>query len=139
MSAKSVVAIVSGCIADGAKPVDEAPVSGLGANIGYDVARLMGCSTHEDFPPLQSSKQRGKGKGGKGRKVVAFVSSKNKFEVLNGVGSKVSEELRKSRAASLGVATLLQEIQEMKVKKVEKVQVRVPEVAGQVGSVPNSQ
>ncbi|KAK8606481.1 hypothetical protein V6N13_030762 [Hibiscus sabdariffa] len=108
---------------------------------------MMDSSARKDFPPLQSLKQRGKDKGGKRRKAATFVSSKNKFEVLNGVGSEASEELRKPRVASLCVATLLQE---MKAKKsmsekatdlpgAEKVHVRVPEVGGQTGSVANSQ
>ncbi|KAL4297555.1 hypothetical protein GQ457_12G018410 [Hibiscus cannabinus] len=53
IGAKSVATTVSGCIADGAKPVDEAIASVLGADIGYVDARLMDPSTHEDFPPLQ--------------------------------------------------------------------------------------
>ncbi|KAK8692478.1 hypothetical protein V6N13_075937 [Hibiscus sabdariffa] len=75
----------------------------------------------EDFPLLQNSEVRHRGRG-RGRKTVAAVS-KNKFEVLVGV-DEVIEEAKKPRTASLGVANLLHEL---KSKKVERIKTKVPE------------
>ncbi|KAK8648963.1 hypothetical protein V6N13_129705 [Hibiscus sabdariffa] len=73
----------------------------------------------------------GKGKG-RGR---VNATSKNKFDALAGVDSEIIDDSRKPRVASLGVATLLQE---MKARKVEKVKAKVPEAVGQ-GRVSFSQ
>ncbi|KAK8604216.1 hypothetical protein V6N13_099165 [Hibiscus sabdariffa] len=80
----------------------------------------------EEFPPLHSPVKKGKSKGrGRGN-----INSKNKFDVLSGVDSETIDDLRKPRAASLGVASLLQE---MKARKIGKVKANVHGATGQGG------
>ncbi|KAK8665687.1 hypothetical protein V6N13_005849 [Hibiscus sabdariffa] len=88
----------------------------LAVDVSEVVGDAIGSSARviEEFPPLQSPKVKGRGKG-RGRGL------KNRFEALQGVDPE--EEVRKPRAASSGVMTLLQE---MKAKKTEKVKAKVP-------------
>ncbi|KAK8651553.1 hypothetical protein V6N13_141152 [Hibiscus sabdariffa] len=74
--------------------------------------------------------KKGRGKSDKHNAPV-FASSMNKFEVLNSI-DKEGLEPRKTRVASLGVANLLQEL---KVKKSDKVRAKGPE-SGCSGGFP---
>ncbi|KAK8645434.1 hypothetical protein V6N13_119264 [Hibiscus sabdariffa] len=78
------------------------------------------------FPPLQASQQKKKtkGKGVRSDAKHGFAGSKNKFELLNGLDGeevKVVPEGRKPRAASQGVAILLQEMKTKKKDMLEKI------------------
>ncbi|KAK8490158.1 hypothetical protein V6N11_043372 [Hibiscus sabdariffa] len=95
--------------------------------IGASSRDAIGSSTRvmiEEFPPLQSPKVKGMGKG-RGR------GSKNRFEVLQEVDPE--DEVWKPRAASSGVMTLLKEL---KAKKTEKVKAKVPVFVDPGGIVP---
>ncbi|KAK8563932.1 hypothetical protein V6N12_036067 [Hibiscus sabdariffa] len=98
----------------------------LAVDVSEVVGDAIGSSARviEEFPPLQSPKVKGRGKG-RGRGL------KNRFEALQGVDPE--EEVRKPRAASSGVMTLLQE---MKAKKTEKVKAKVPVLVDPGGIAP---
>ncbi|GMI69541.1 hypothetical protein HRI_000623400 [Hibiscus trionum] len=75
----------------------------------------------EDFPPLGSPLSKGKARG-RGRNKVSSGSG-NRFDALQSLGSENVIEVKQPRAASLGVATLLQE---MRSKKNDKLKSKVP-------------
>ncbi|KAK8549624.1 hypothetical protein V6N13_073407 [Hibiscus sabdariffa] len=87
----------------------------------------------EEFPPLPTSslKQKGKGKGVKHDKKdqskVGFAGSKNRFEILNGsetetvMDAQNVPEVRRTRAATLGVVNLLQELKTKKKDSLDRI------------------
>ncbi|KAK9044599.1 hypothetical protein V6N11_058497 [Hibiscus sabdariffa] len=100
-------------------------------------------SNAQEFPSLQDSIQikKVKGKGRKGDPSKgSSAGSKNSFDVLNGLGYEASQfivQIRKPRAAAMGVANLLQEMKAKKKDKLDKI--KGPSVVAivQTGSVPN--
>ncbi|KAK9009798.1 hypothetical protein V6N11_036323 [Hibiscus sabdariffa] len=104
-----------------------------------EVNKVILDSNLGDFPPLQDSvmKKKGNEKGAKGDKSKGgFAGSKNRFDILNGVGSEgpkiVPEGMtRKPRAAVMGVANLLQEMKAKKKDNLEKIKGSCVDVANQ--------
>ncbi|KAK8996393.1 hypothetical protein V6N11_076629 [Hibiscus sabdariffa] len=83
----------------------------------------LGDPNLQEFPPLQASNQLREKRKVKGKGVKTFVGSKNKFDMLSGLGNEVSLEMvRKPRAASQGVVNLLQELKLKKRDAVGRVQ-----------------
>ncbi|KAK8577609.1 hypothetical protein V6N13_027878 [Hibiscus sabdariffa] len=87
----------------------------------------------EEFPPLPTSslKQKGKGRGVKHDKKdqskVGFAGSKNRFEILNGseteavMDAQNVPKVRKTSAAALRVANLLQELKTKKKDSLDRI------------------
>ncbi|KAK8492712.1 hypothetical protein V6N13_034819 [Hibiscus sabdariffa] len=107
-----------GAVDGAANSVPNAAIAQLGGDVTEFNGDAIGSSAGviEEFPPLQSPKVKGMGKG-------RSRGLKNRFEALQGVDPE--EEVRKPRAASSGVMTLLQE---MKAKKTEKVKAKIGSV-----------
>ncbi|KAK8484263.1 hypothetical protein V6N11_057105 [Hibiscus sabdariffa] len=115
-----------GAVDGAANSVPNAAIAQLGGDVTEFNGDAIGSSAGviEEFPPLQSPKVKGMGKG-------RSRGLKNRFEALQGVDPE--EEVRKPRAASSGVMTLLQE---MKAKKTEKVKAKVPVLVDPGGIAP---
>ncbi|KAK8996944.1 hypothetical protein V6N11_020438 [Hibiscus sabdariffa] len=98
-------------------------------------------SNAQEFPSLQDSIQVKKVRG-KDRKddpsKGGFASSKNNFDVLNGLGSEDFQskvQIRKPRAAAMGVANLLQEMKAKKKDNLDKIKRSSVEATVQTSSV----
>ncbi|KAK9009807.1 hypothetical protein V6N11_036332 [Hibiscus sabdariffa] len=108
----------------------------LGADLGNVALQAIVNSNDIEFPSLQVSVQKKKGRGrGKDSRLIA--GSSHKVGELNGRGYE--EHARKPRAAAQGVANLLQEMKLKKKDHLEKVkQFKEVTVGALVCSSPSS-